>query len=221
MISISYKTEDIVLNPSKLVCVAKNYRAHAREMRETVPAEPQIFLKPPSALIGDNSVVVLPEMSKHVDHEVELAVVMKSRCSRISAAAALSYVFGYTVTVDITARDIQTEAKRKGMPWTIAKGFDTFAPVGPRIVPAESIDPGNLPIWLTVNGEKRQQSTTKHMIHTVAHIISFVSYIMTFEPFDIICTGTPEGVGPLCDGDSVEAGIDGIGILRFRVKQES
>ena len=220
MISLLYKTEKIALNPSKIVCVAKNYRAHAREMREAVPTEPQFFLKPPSALIGDGGVVVLPKKSQRIDHEVELAVIMKSSCRCVSTAAALTHVLGYTVTVDITARDIQAEAKKAGMPWTVAKGFDTFAPTGPCITPAESIDPCDLPIWLTVNGEMHQQSTTAHMIHPVAELIAFVSQIMTLMPYDIICTGTPEGVGQLHDGDRVEAGIDGIGILRFRVAQE-
>lgn len=220
MIILPFGSEQIELKPTKIVCIAKNYRAHAHEMHENVPTEPQIFLKPPSALIGDEDAVVLPKKSKRVDHEVELAVIMQSRCTRISPTKARRSVFGYSVTVDITARDIQAEAKKRGMPWTIAKGFDTFAPVGPRIVSAQSIDPSNLPIWLTVNGDMRQQSTTKYMIHTVEYIISFVSHIMTLEPFDIICTGTPAGVGPLRDGDTVEAGIDGIGILRFRVTQE-
>jgi 2-keto-4-pentenoate hydratase/2-oxohepta-3-ene-1,7-dioic acid hydratase in catechol pathway len=220
VISLPYKTEEITLTPSKIVCAAKNYRAHAREMHEAVPTELQIFLKPPSALIGDNGVVILPKRSERVDHEVELAVIMKSSCRHVSTGTALTYVLGYTVTVDITARDIQAEAKKKGMPWTVAKGFDTFAPVGPCIVSAETIEPGNLPIWLTVNGEIRQQSTTAHMIHSVAELISTISQIMTLEPHDIICTGTPEGVGPLHNGDTVEAGIDGIGVLRFRVEQE-
>ncbi len=221
MISIPFKAEEIALNPSKIVCVAKNYRAHAHEMHEPVPTEPQFFLKPPSALISDGGVVVLPKKSQRVDHEVELAVIMKSVCRRVSAATALAHVLGYAVTVDITARDIQVEAKKAGMPWTAAKGFDTFAPTGPCIVPAESIDPGNLPLWLTVNGDVRQQSTTAHMIHPVAQLIARISQIMTMEPLDIICTGTPEGVGPLHAGDTVEAGIDGIGVLRFRVEQET
>ncbi|KPK69058.1 acylpyruvase [candidate division WOR_3 bacterium SM23_60] len=221
MINLPYGTEEIALAPSKIICVAKNYSAHAQEMHEVVPAEPQFFLKPPSALLGDGGVVVLPKKSRRVDHEVELAVIMQSGCRCVSAVKAMNHILGYTVTVDITARDLQAEAKKRGMPWTIAKGFDTFAPVGPCIMPAESIDPCNLPIWLTVNGDMRQKSTTAHMIHPVAELISFISHIMTLEPHDILCTGTPEGVGPLHDGDSVEAGIDGIGILRFSVEQES
>lgn len=190
-------------------------------MQEAVPAGPQFFLKPPSALIGDGGVVILPKKSRRVDHEVELAVIMKSICRRVSAGTALTHVFGYAVTVDITARDIQAEAKKAGMPWTVAKGFDTFAPTGPCIVPAESIDSGNLSLWLKVNGDMRQQSTTAHMIHSVAELIAFISNIMTLEPLDIICTGTPQGVGPLHAGDTIEAGIDGIGVLRFRVEQET
>lgn len=221
MIILPFDSDEIALEPTKIICVAKNYQAHAHEMHENVPTEAQIFLKPPSALIGDNGVVILPNKSKHVDHEVELAVIMQSRCRCVSAATAVNHVLGYTITVDITARDMQAEAKKAGMPWTIAKGFDTFAPVGPRIIPTSTIDPCDLPIWLMVNNNKRQQSTTAHMIHSVAQLIAYISHIMTIEPLDIICTGTPEGVGPLRDGDTVEAGIDGIGILRFRVEQES
>jgi 2-keto-4-pentenoate hydratase/2-oxohepta-3-ene-1,7-dioic acid hydratase in catechol pathway len=221
MISLPYKTDEIALQPTKIICVAKNYRAHAQEMREEAPVEPKIFLKPPSALIGDNGTVMLPKSSQRVDYEVELAVIMKSRCHRASAATALSHIFGYTVTVDITARDIQAEAKKAGMPWTIAKGFDTFAPIGPCIVPADDIEPDNLSIWLKVNGHMNQQSTTAHMIHSIEQLIIYISHIMTLEPLDIICTGTPEGVGPLHGGDVVEAGIDGIGVLRFKVEQES
>jgi 2-keto-4-pentenoate hydratase/2-oxohepta-3-ene-1,7-dioic acid hydratase in catechol pathway len=165
-------------------------------------------------------VVILPRVSKRVDHEIELAVIMKTRCRKISSQNALKNILGYTVIVDITARDIQSKAKKQGMPWTIAKGFDTFAPIGPKIVPANQINPNNLDIWLKVNGEYKQQSNTKNMIFSVEELISFISKIMTLETMDIIATGTPEGIGPIKHGDTIEAGIQGIGILKFSAEQE-
>ena len=218
MILIPFRDKHLEFNPTKIIGVARNYPAHAQEMGMAVPTQPGIFLKPPSALIGDQGEVVIPDISKRTDHEVELGVIIKKRCKRVDAEDAWEFIFGYTVIVDVTARDIQAEAKRAGMPWTTAKGFDTFAPVGPRIVPADEIDPSNLDIWLKVNGVYRQRSNTQYMIFSIPDLISFISSIMTLEPMDIIATGTPEGVGPLHPLDFVEAGIEGIGTLRFRVK---
>ena len=220
MINLKFKGKNIKLKTTKIIAVARNYKAHADEMRQSVPKEPKIFLKPPSAMIGNNGVVILPKLSKRVDHEIELAVLIKTMCRKISPQNALENILGYTVIVDITARDIQKKAKNIGMPWTIAKGFDTFAPIGPIIMPANQINPNNLDIWLKVNGEYKQQSNTKNMIFSVGELISFISKIMTLEPMDIIATGTPEGVGPIKHGDTIEAGIQGIGILKFSAEQE-
>lgn len=221
MIRLMCEGRQVELKPTKVICLAQNYRAHVQEMGASPPREPTIFLKPPSSLIGDNSVVILPEMSVRVDYEVELAVIMKNRCRHILPEDVERNILGYTIIVDVTARDIQEKAKKMGMPWTVAKGFDTFAPIGPKLIPAQKIDVGNLDIWLKVNGQYRQQSSTKNMIFSVQELIVHISRIMTLEPMDVIATGTPEGVGPMKDGDSIEAGIEEIGVLKFSVIRES
>jgi 2-keto-4-pentenoate hydratase/2-oxohepta-3-ene-1,7-dioic acid hydratase in catechol pathway len=208
------------LRPTKIIGVARNYRSHAQEMGHSVPEEPKFFLKPPSAMIGDEGIVFLPGVAARIDHEVELAVIIKRRGHQIKPPRAREYILGYTISIDITARDIQQKAMAAGMPWTAAKGFDTFAPIGPRVVRPDQIDPQNLDIWLKVNGEYRQKSNTRYMVFPVEELISSISHIMTLEPMDIIVTGTPEGVGPINHGDVIEAGIRGIGVLRFRAERE-
>jgi len=216
-VELRFQNRPFDLKPTKIVAVAKNYRAHAVEMSSHVPAEPRFFLKPPSSLLAPGGQVRRPPLSGRIEHEVELAVVMGRRCREVSAETAMEYIMGYTILVDITARDLQQQAKEEGMPWTMAKGFDTFAPIGPCIVPATGIDPHHLNIWLKVNSDFRQNSNTRHMVFSVARLIAYVSRIMTLEPQDIIATGTPEGVGPLEPGDTVDAGIESIGVLNFSV----
>ncbi|UCF70482.1 MAG: fumarylacetoacetate hydrolase family protein [candidate division WOR-3 bacterium] len=189
-------------------------------MKSDVPAEPTFFLKPPSSLLAHGGAVVLPAVSRRVEYEVELAVIVGDRIKGIAPEDVKSAILGYTVIVDVTARDIQTTAKEKGMPWTIAKGYDTFAPVGPRIAAPEALDPSNLDIWLAVNGDMKQRGNTNQMVFDVEELVSYISHIMTLEPMDVVATGTPSGVGPLRDGDTVEAGIDQIGILRFNTVRE-
>jgi len=213
---LMFEEQDFDLKPTKIVAVARNYRAHAEEMKADMPSQPQFFLKPPSALVANKGEVVLPEMSARVDHEVELSVIMKSTAKNMIPEKVEEKVLGYTILVDITARDIQAEAKKDGMPWTVAKGFDTFAPLGPRIVSAERIDISNLGIWLKVNGVYKQRGNTNQMIFRVDQLVSYISRIMTLEPMDIIATGTPSGVGPIQDGDIIEAGIEHIGVLQFK-----
>ena len=208
------------VNPSKIICLGRNYAEHAKELGHEVPKEPVIFLKPPSALIGPNQTIILPRKSREVHHEVELAVIVGKRGKDIPRERAMDYVLGYTIFMDITARDLQSEAKKKGLPCTVAKGFDTFAPIGPRIVPKEELDPSDLEIGLKVNGEVRQLSRTSKMIFKIPEIIEYISSIMTLEKGDIIATGTPEGVGPLRHGDIVEAWIEGIGVLKENVLAE-
>lgn len=217
---LEYKNAQVDLAPTKIVAVARNYRAHAEEMGSPVPEIPTIFLKPPSSLIGDDGVIVLPAASQRVDHEVELAVVMKDRCKNVSAREALDFVMGYTVFIDVTARDLQAEARKKGLSWAVSKGFDTFAPIGPKIVAKDEIDPHSLDIWLKINGVYRQNGTTRDMLFPVDELISHITGIMTLEPMDIIATGTPEGVGPMVEGDVVEAGIEGIGVLTAAVQRD-
>jgi len=218
--NIEYEGGDLELKPTKIVAVARNYRAHAAEMKADVPSEPSFFLKPPSSLLPNMGKVILPKVSKRVDHEVELAVIMKTGVRKIAPVDVKRNLLGFTVMVDVTARDIQAEAKQKGMPWTIAKGYDTFAPIGPRIVSAGAVDVRKLEIWLKINGEDRQRGNTDQMIFQVEQLVSFISHVMTLEPMDIIATGTPAGVGPMRDGDMIEAGIERIGVLHFNVESE-
>ncbi|UCG31489.1 MAG: fumarylacetoacetate hydrolase family protein [candidate division WOR-3 bacterium] len=184
-------------------------------MGAEAPGEPKFFLKPRSSLLADKGQVILPEVSSRVDYEVELALIIASRAKCVSPEKVDSMILGYTILVDITARDIQVAAKKQGMPWTISKGYDTFSPIGPRVVSARDLDPSNLDIWLKVNGEIKQKGNTNLMIFPVRKLVSYISCIMTLEPMDIIATGTPSGVGPMQAGDLIEAGIENIGTLTF------
>ncbi|HIH72398.1 MAG TPA: fumarylacetoacetate hydrolase family protein [Thermococcaceae archaeon] len=220
MIRLPFRDGFYEVKPSKIICLGRNYAEHARELGHEIPKEPVIFLKPPSALIGPDQTIILPRRSNRVDHEVELAVIIGKRGKNIPREKAMDYVLGYTILMDITARDLQAEAKKKGLPWTVAKGFDTFAPIGPRVVDKREINVDDLEIGLKVNGEIKQLSRTSKMIFKIDEIIEYVSSIMTLEKGDIIATGTPEGVGPLRHGDVVEAWIEGIGVLREEVLAE-
>ena len=217
MLVLPFGDGEYTLNPSKIICLGKNYAEHAREMKSEVPREPIIFLKPPSSLIGPGENVVLPSISKEVHHEVELAVIIGKRGKNIPEEEAMEHVLGYTILLDITARDLQSFAREWGLPWTVSKGFDTFAPVGPRIVAAGDIDPHNLEIGLRVNGRVRQRSRTFMMLFKIPRLIEYISSIMTLEVGDIIATGTPEGVGKIEHGDIIEAWIEGIGTLKVHV----
>jgi 2-keto-4-pentenoate hydratase/2-oxohepta-3-ene-1,7-dioic acid hydratase in catechol pathway len=199
--------------PSKIVCVGVNYADHAKEFGKPLPDEPLIFLKPPSAVAAPGDPIVLPRsMTRHVEYEGELAVVMGRRARNVSPAAAMKYVLGLTIMNDVTARDLQ----RKDGQWTRAKGFDTFAPLGPWI--AAGASPSNLKIETFVNGERRQDSRTSQLVFNVPRLVSHVSRVMTLEPGDVISTGTPSGVGPLKRGDRVEVRIEKIGSLINEVK---
>jgi len=219
MVELPFNGESMRVYPSKIVCLGRNYAGHAVEMRSEVPESPIIFLKPPSALIGPGEEIVIPEKSREVHHEVELAFLISKKAKNVKVERAMEHVLGYTILLDITARDLQREAKKKGLPWSVAKGFDTFAPIGPRIESPDSIEPDALEIGLKVNGEVRQRGNTRDMIFKIPEIISYISSIMTLEPGDIIATGTPEGVGKIEPGDVVEAWIEGIGTLRERVRK--
>lgn len=199
--------------PTKIVAVALNYRAHAAEMGKELPSEPLLFLKAPSALLPPGGEVVLPEDSSQVEHEAELALVIGRTARRVSTGEALSCVLGYTCLDDVTARDIR---KRETV-YARAKGYDTFCPVGPWLE-TEVGNPQDLLIELRVNGRVRQRSSTADMIFSVAEIISFISRIMTLYPGDLVTTGTPAGVGPLRAGDLVEVEISGIGALTHGVR---
>jgi len=205
----SVETFDLV--PSKIIGIGQNYRAHAIEMGKGLPEEPLMFLKPRSALISDGAAIARPGGFERVDYEGELGVVIGTRASRVSKDKALDVVLGYTCVNDVTVRDLQ---KKDGQ-WARAKGFDTFCPIGPRIVPG--LDPRNLRITTRVNGTVKQDSSTSDLIFDVATLISFCSQYMTLEPGDVISTGTPAGVGNLEPGDVCEIEIEGIGVLRNTV----
>ncbi|AGP32351.1 fumarylacetoacetate hydrolase family protein [Sorangium cellulosum] len=204
--------------PTKIVCVGRNYAAHAQELGNDVPVEPLLFLKPPSALIGPGQSIVLPPESQRVEHEAELGVIIGRRCKAVRPEEAADHVFGYTCLGDITARDLQ----RKDVQFTRGKGFDTFCPVGPWIETA--VDPAALRVRAVVNGQVRQDGMTAQMLWGVPALVAYISRVMTLEPGDVIATGTPQGVGPLVSGDELvidiagaTAGAPGIGPLRVSV----
>lgn len=192
----------------KIVCVGLNYRDHARELGMVLPEEPVLFLKPDTALIGPDEPIVYPALSREVNYEAELAVVIGRQAKDVPVAEAGQYIAGYTCFNDVTARDLQ---RRDGQ-WTRAKSFDTFAPCGREV--GRGVDPGDLTVECYVNGERRQSSSTRNLIFPVLDLVSFVSRVMTLHPGDLIATGTPPGVGQLRPGDMVEVVIEGVGRLR-------
>jgi 2-keto-4-pentenoate hydratase/2-oxohepta-3-ene-1,7-dioic acid hydratase in catechol pathway len=197
------------VEPTKIVCVGLNYREHVKESQSAseVPKEPVLFLKPPSSVIGPGAKIIYPEMADRVDYEAELGIVIGRMCTNVAEVEAEDYIFGFTCTNDVTARDLQKKDKQ----WTRAKGFDTFCPVGPWVISNLKYD--DLLIESYLNGELRQSAQTSDMIFTVPFLISFISKIMTLHPGDLIMTGTPSGIGPMKPGDRVEVRIEGIGSL--------
>jgi 2-keto-4-pentenoate hydratase/2-oxohepta-3-ene-1,7-dioic acid hydratase in catechol pathway len=209
--------------PSKIVCIGLNFRDHAAESGMELPKEPVIFFKASSSMVGPNDPLVIPRNSKKVDWEVELAVVIGARAKYVTPADAPRHIAGYVLHNDYSEREFQLE---RGGQWVKGKSADTFAPLGPFLATADEIpDPGALAMWLTVNGETRQKSSTSNMVFNVAHLVSYVSQFMTLLPGDVISTGTPAGVGLgikpvpvyLQAGDVVELGVDGLGRSRQEV----
>lgn len=200
------------LKPGKIICVGRNYAAHAEEHGAEVPEIPLLFFKPPSSVIGPGESIVLPPQSAQVEHEAELAVVIGRRGYWITPEAAMHHVFGFTLANDVTARDLQ----RSDGQWTRAKGFDTFCPLGPWI--ETDFDPADALVTCHVNGEMRQMASTRDMVFTIRQLIAFTSSVMTLEIGDLLLTGTPSGVGPLTAGDLVEVTINEIGTLKNPVK---
>jgi len=193
--------------PGKIICVGRNYLAHASEHGVEVPEIPLLFLKPPSSIIGPNETIVLPPQSNRIEHEAELAVVIGKQGRWIDPRDANEYIFGYTIANDVTARDLQN---RDGQ-WSRAKGFDTFCPIGPWV--ETELNPVDALITCKVNGEVRQMSSTRDMVFPVSQLVAFASSVMTLFPGDLILTGTPAGVGILIDQDEIEIEIEGIGKL--------
>ncbi|MFC2043744.1 fumarylacetoacetate hydrolase family protein [Chloroflexota bacterium] len=200
--------------PSKIVALGLNYRSHVEEIRFPLPEAPLLFLKPSTAVIGPEDNIVYPPSSKRVDYECELAVVIKKLAWRVPRENALDYVLGYTGFNDVTARDLQV----KDSQWTRAKGFDTFAAIGPCI--ETKLDPGNVALATYLNGEIKQHGNTSDLIFSVPELIFFISHVMTLLPGDVIATGTPAGIGPMNPGDTVEVRIEPIGTLRNYVVKE-
>ena len=198
--------------PTKIVAIGLNYRDHAAEIGHPLPDEPLIFMKPSTAVIGPDEDIVYPEMSRRVDYEAELAVVIGKTASHVKEADFRDYVLGYTCINDVTARDLQ----QKDGQFTRSKSFDTFAPLGPWIE-TEIADPDHLTVEGYLNGERRQHSNTSNLVFPVATLVSFISRIMTLLPGDVIATGTPSGIGPMQPGDVVEIRVEGIGALRNRL----
>jgi 2-keto-4-pentenoate hydratase/2-oxohepta-3-ene-1,7-dioic acid hydratase in catechol pathway len=195
--------------PSKVVAVGRNYADHAREMGTEPPAEPVLFLKPSTAVVGHGDPIAYPvKLTQRVDYEGELAVIIGRLCREVPAAQAAEVIFGYTCANDVTARDLQA---RDGQ-WTRAKGFDTFCPLGPWI--ETDADPADLELTTVVNGEVRQQTRTSQLLYDVPALVEYISTVMTLLPGDVLLTGTPAGVGPLEDGDEVSVTIENIGSLR-------
>jgi 2-keto-4-pentenoate hydratase/2-oxohepta-3-ene-1,7-dioic acid hydratase in catechol pathway len=196
--------------PSKIVAIGLNYKDHAAEQNKPLPAEPMMFLKPPSAVIAPGEAIVLHEGAGRIDHEAEAGVVIGKRAWRVSEADAHQYVFGITCVNDVTARQLQV----KDIQYTRAKGFDTFAPIGPCIAAGLDYDrPDGLTVEGWVNGQRRQSSSTRELIFPIHRLIAFISSVMTLMPGDIISTGTPAGIGPLAAGDRVTIKVEGVGEL--------
>jgi 2-keto-4-pentenoate hydratase/2-oxohepta-3-ene-1,7-dioic acid hydratase in catechol pathway len=197
------------VTPSKIVCVGRNYRDHAKELGNEVPAEPLLFFKPPSSLLPSGGVVRMPVQSERVDFEGELALVIGKRATKLKPGADWTgYVRGYTLANDVTARDLQ---KKDGQ-WTRGKGFDTFCPVGPIV--SDEIDPiAGVNLETRVNGELKQQGSTRDFIFSIPELLAYITAAITLEPGDLILTGTPAGVGPLKAGDRVDVAIEGLGVL--------
>ena len=201
----------------KIVCLARNYAEHARELGNETPAAPVLFMKPASSVIGDGATVRIPAYSQECHYEIELAVLIGTQARTVTVDKALEHVAGYGVAIDMTLRDVQNGLKAKGLPWEIAKGFDTACPLSDFVAVGALADPHALQLTLAVNGEVRQNGTSADMIHRVAQIIAHISAIFTLEPGDVILTGTPAGVGPVRAGDVMTAEIAKVGRLTIPV----
>ncbi|KAL0548406.1 hypothetical protein IC582_012856 [Cucumis melo] len=203
---------------TKIIAVGRNYAAHAKELGNAVPKEPVLFMKPTSSYLQNGGTIEIPHPLKSLDHEVELAVVISQRARDVPEASAMDYVGGYALALDMTAREIQASAKSAGLPWTVAKGQDTFTPISSVLSKTSIPDPDDLELWLKVDDEFRQRGSTKDMIFKIPYLISHISSLMTLLEGDVILTGTPSGVGPVKAGQKVTAGITNIIDVHFNVE---
>lgn len=215
-LSVFYEMDGVKLlapcEPTKALCIGLNYRDHAEECRYDIPTTPVVFMKPSTAVIADGETIVYPSQSRRVDYEAELCVVIGKKASHVSEEEAPYYVLGYTCADDVTARDLQPHEGQ----WTIAKGFDTFLPLGPFI--SDEVDPSKLDIESRLNGKTMQKSDTSNLIFGVNYLVSYLSSVMTLLPGDVICTGTPSGISGMNRGDTIEVIIEGLGVLRNTVR---
>lgn len=201
----------------KVVCIGRNYAEHIKELGNQTPEKPVIFIKPASAIVPSGGTVIIPDYSEDCHHEIELAVLIGKEAKGVTAEEALSHVSGYAVALDLTLRDVQNVQKSKGLPWEIAKAFDTSCPLSDFVSANRIKDPQALQLKLVVNGEVRQDGNTSDMMRTTAELIAAVSAYFTLEEGDIVLTGTPSGVGRICSGDQLEATIEGVGTLKVSV----
>jgi fumarylpyruvate hydrolase len=205
----------------RIYCVGRNYEEHAKEMGFTGREPPFFFMKPADALVvvnaGETGQLPYPSLTANLHHEIELVVAIGKGGKNIAAADALSHIYGYAVGLDMTRRDLQGEMKKQGRPWCIGKGFDASAPIGPITPAAQAGDVGKAPIWLQVNGADRQRSNVSQLIWNIAETIEHLSAAWELQPGDLIYTGTPEGVGAVVRGDTLDGGVDGLGSLRLTV----
>ena len=218
MSRVFFRNGGPTLRVGKILCVGRNYPEHAREMKAEVPKEPVVFIKPATAIVQTGGSVELPPYSHDVHHEVELVVVIGNGGRNIPRTSAIDHVAGYAVGLDMTLRDVQADAKKKGLPWTVAKGFDTSAPLSHAAEKLAVPDPGNLSFSLAVNKEVRQRGNTRDMIFPVDALIAYLSGVFTLEPGDLIFTGTPEGVGPVRHGDLLTAELETLTRLEVHVR---
>ncbi len=212
------------INPTKIICLGRNYLDHIQETNAPIPTEPVFFVKTLNTLVTDNQPIIYPkilfenENLNRVDHEVELAFVIFQNCKNIKARSAFDYVQGYTIFLDITARNMQKNDRNIHLPWYRSKNFDTFGPIGPRIAPCSEIEnPDDLVIQLKVNGVVKQLSNTKHMLFKIPEVLEYISSFITLKRGDIIATGTPSGIGSIIPGDVIEASIERIGKITHEV----
>lgn len=213
-------SQNLLTVGTKIIGVGRNYAAHARELGDAVPKEPVLFLKPTTSYLENGGKIEMPHGLQSLDHEVELAVVIGQRARHVPEAVAMDYIGGYALALDMTARDIQATAKAAGLPWTVAKGQDTFTPIS-SVVPCSMVpDPHDVELWLKVDGKIRQKGSTKDMIFKIPFLISYISSIMTLLQGDVILTGTPEGVGPVKAGQRIDAGITGLLDVHFDVDRQ-
>ncbi len=215
---VRFKDSGREMAVGKIVCMGQNYAKHIEELKTRVPDKPMLFFKPSTALLNPGDPIRLPDFSKNIHYETELVALIDKQARHVSAADALQFVGGYAVGLDLTARDVQVEARKHGEAWAVAKGFDGSAPMS-EITRAEEVgDPGDLEIELRLNGEVRQSARTSDMIFKTEDIISYASSVFTLEPGDLVFTGTPSGVGVIRSGDELEARIERVGTARWKVK---